>query len=206
MTRKTFLRLLVGIVVAPLAASARLAAEGIEKLKKPLAEWRRLLPEAAYEVLFEEDTERPWSSALNDEKRSGTFICAACYLPLFDAATKYDSGTGWPSFYAPIDGRLATKRDWKLIDGRLWCPNSRSVESNGASGLKCGKERPEGLGGSKRDWKLIVPRTEYHCVRCEGHQGHLFKDGPPPTGQRWCNNGLALAFVPEGEPVPELRS
>ncbi len=166
MTRKTFLRLLVGIVVAPLAASARLAAEGIEKLKKPLAEWRRLLPEAAYEVLFEEDTERPWSSALNDEKRSGTFICAACYLPLFDAATKYDSGTGWPSFYAPIDGRLATKRDWKLI----------------------------------------VPRTEYHCVRCEGHQGHLFKDGPPPTGQRWCNNGLALAFVPEGEPVPELRS
>ncbi len=166
MTRKTFLRLLVGIVVAPLAASARLAAEGIEKLKKPLSEWRRLLPEAAYEVLFEEDTERPWSSALNDEKRSGTFICAACYLPLFDAATKYDSGTGWPSFYAPIDGRLATKRDWKLI----------------------------------------VPRTEYHCVRCEGHQGHLFKDGPPPTGQRWCNNGLALAFVPEGEPVPELRS
>ncbi len=166
MTRKTFLRLLLGIVVAPLAVPTRVAAQAIEKLKKPLAEWRRLLPEAAYEVLFEEDTERPWSSTLNDEKRSGTFICAACYLPLFDAAAKYESGTGWPSFYTPIEGRLATKRDWKLI----------------------------------------IPRTEYHCVRCEGHQGHLFDDGPPPTGQRWCNNGAALTFVPEGEPMPDLRT
>ena len=82
------------------------------------------------------------AARLNDEKRPGTFICAACYLPLFDASTKYESGTGWPSFYAPIEGRLETKRDWKLV----------------------------------------LPRTEYHCARCEGHQGHVFGDGPAPTG------------------------
>ena len=166
MTRKHFLGMLLGVVAAPLLIPARLAAERIEKLKKPLSEWRRLLSGPAYDVLFEEDTERPWSSPLNDEKRPGTFVCAACYLPLFEAATKYDSGTGWPSFYAPIEGRLETKRDWKLI----------------------------------------IPRTEYHCARCEGHQGHLFDDGPQPTGQRWCNNGLALRFVPQGEPMPDLRA
>ena len=93
-------------------------------------------------------------------------MCAACYLPLFSSKAKFDSGTGWPSFYEPIKGRLATKRDY---------------------------------------W-LIVPRTEYHCIRCGGHQGHVFDDGPPPTGQRWCNNGVALKFVPEGEPLPKLRT
>ena len=144
----------------------RLLAEGVTKLTKPLAEWRKLLSPAAYDVLFEEATERPRSSPLNDEKRPGTFICAACYLPLFDASTKYESGTGWPSFYAPIEGRLETKRDWKLV----------------------------------------LPRTEYHCARCEGHQGHVFGDGPPPTGQRWCNNGIALMFVPEGGSAPALRT
>ena len=166
MTRKRFLKTLLGIVAAPFVVPARLAGESIAKLHKPLAEWRRLLPQAAYTVLFEEATERSGSSPLNQEKRPGTFICAACYLPLFDAATKYESGTGWPSFYAPIEGRLATKRDWKLI----------------------------------------LPRTEYHCVRCGGHQGHLFKDGPRPTGQRWCNNGVALSFLPAGEPMPALRT
>ena len=148
------------------AASVRLLAEGVTKLTKPLAEWRKLLSPAAYDVLFEEATERPRSSPLNDEKRPGTFICAACYLPLFDASTKYESGTGWPSFYAPIEGRLETKRDWRLV----------------------------------------LPRTEYHCARCEGHQGHLFGDGPAPTGQRWCNNGIALMFVPEGGSPPALRT
>ena len=117
-------------------------------------------------MLFEEATEPSRSSPLNQEKRPGTFICAACYLPLFDSATKYESRTGWPSFSAPIEGRLATKRDWKLV----------------------------------------FPRTEYHCVRCDGHQGHLFKDGPPPTGQRWCNNGVALNFVPAHGPMPALRT
>ena len=166
MTRKRFLKTLLGIVAAPFVVPAGLVGESIAKLHKPLAEWRRLLPRAAYAVLFEEATERSGSSPLNQEKRPGTFICAACYLPLFDAATKYESGTGWPSFYAPIEGRLATKRDWKLI----------------------------------------LPRTEYHCVRCSGHQGHLFKDGPRPTGQRWCNNGVALSFLPAGEPMPALRT
>ena len=166
MNRRRFFATLVSGVAVGVAASARLLAEGVTKLTKPLAEWRKLLSPAAYDVLFEEATERPRSSPLNDEKRPGTFICAACYLPLFDASTKYESGTGWPSFYAPIEGRLETKRDWKLF----------------------------------------LPRTEYHCARCEGHQGHLFGDGPVPTGQRWCNNGIALMFVPEGGSAPALRT
>lgn len=129
------------------------------------ADWRKLLASEQYEVLFKEATERPWSSALNDEKRDGNYVCSACYLPLFLSSAKFDSGTGWPSFYQPIEGNT----------------------------------------GSKRDWKMILPRTEYHCLRCEGHQGHVFNDGPQPTGERWCNNGLALKFVPEGEALPELR-
>ena len=123
------------------------------------------MAEDAYRVLFEEITERPYTSPLDDEKRAGTFVCAACYLPLFESKTKYDADTGWPSFYQPIPGRLDTKRDFRLI----------------------------------------LPRTEYHCVRCGGHQGHIFGDGPPPTGQRWCNNGAALRFVPDGEELPPLR-
>ena len=166
MTRRNFFTMFVGAVLTPVVATARRAGEGIKALDKPLSEWRELLSNAAYGVLFEDRTERPWTSPLNDEKRAGSFLCAACYLPLFEASAKYDSGTGWPSFYQAIDGRLETKRDWKLI----------------------------------------IPRTEYHCVRCQGHQGHLFKDGPRPTGQRWCNNGVALRFVPEGETLPALRS
>jgi peptide-methionine (R)-S-oxide reductase len=166
MNRRRFFTTLVSGVAVGAGASVRLVAEGFTKLKKPLTEWRMLLSPAAYDVLFEEATERPRSSALNDEKRPGTFICAACNLALFDAATKYESGTGWPSFYQPIEGRVETKRDWKLI----------------------------------------LPRTEYHCSRCEGHQGHLFGDGPAPTGQRYCNNGVALKFVPKGRRLPPLRA
>ncbi len=175
MTRTRFLKTLAAVVLTPLAAPALVARgqadpresqEGVPTLDKPLDEWRRLLSGAAFTVLFEEGTERPRSSRLNQEKRKGTYVCAACYLPLFQSGTKYESGTGWPSFYAPIDSRVATKRDWALI----------------------------------------FPRTEYHCIRCGGHQGHLFKDGPAPTGQRWCNNGVALNFVPAGEPMPALRT
>ena len=150
----------------PALATAGAAAGGVPKLRKSKAEWRRLLTEAQYAVLFEEDTERSGTSPLNAEHRAGTFVCAACYLPLFASSAKFDSGTGWPSFTQPIAGRVETKRDFKLI----------------------------------------LPRTEYHCARCGGHQGHVFDDGPAPTGQRYCNNGVALRFVAAGEALPALRA
>ena len=138
----------------------------VAPLVKSKPEWKALLPPDRYAILFEAGTEPPGASPLDREKRAGTFICAACYLPLFDSATKYDSGTGWPSFYDYLAGALLTETDFKLI------------------------------------W----PRTEYHCARCGGHQGHVFDDGPKPTGLRYCNNGLALQFVPRTEKLPELRT
>jgi len=141
--------------------------EAVPPLRKSREEWKRILEPDAYAVLFEAYTERPFSSPLDHETRAGTYVCAACFLPLFSSDTKYDSGTGWPSFWRPLDERhLATKPDYQLV----------------------------------------VPRTEYHCVRCGGHQGHVFDDGPPPTGLRYCNNGLALRFVPKGEDLPALRT
>jgi peptide-methionine (R)-S-oxide reductase len=166
MRRRSFL---FGLSVLPLwgaAGSARAGSKGLGKLNQPASHWKPLLSPAAYAVLFEEDTERPNSSPLDREKRKGTFLCAACYLPLFDAAHKFDSGTGWPSFWQPLPGAVETKTDFKLI----------------------------------------YPRKEYHCSRCGGHQGHVFNDGPQPTGLRYCNNGVALRFVPEGEALPALRS
>lgn len=138
---------------------------GLNRLDVPPEYWRQYLDELAWDVLFRERTERPFTSPLNDETRAGTYICAACHLPLFLSSTKYDSGTGWPSFHTAIDAHV----------------------------------------GTKRDFKLIIPRTEYHCLRCGGHQGHVFNDGPQPTGKRWCNNGVALRFVPSDQPLPELR-
>jgi len=129
-------------------------------------QWEEILPPDRFHILFEEGTERAGTSPLNDIEEPGTYVCAACYLPLFESEHKYESGTGWPSFTQPIEGHIDTKRDFKLI----------------------------------------FPRTEYHCARCGGHQGHVFDDGPPPRGERWCNNGLALEFVPEGKPLPELRT
>ena len=127
-----------------------------EKLKLSKDEWRERLGEPlAYDVLRRESTERPFTSALNDEKREGVYVCAGCDLPVFTSQMKFDSGTGWPSFFTAIPDALETKKDFKLI----------------------------------------LPRTEYHCAKCGGHHGHVFKDGPQPTGERWCNNGVALRFV-----------
>lgn len=187
MHRKTFLKHLAWTSLAPLALSAcsrsrsspnqsagitadtlrvHRALENPPPVDKSTEEWRALLTEEEFHILFEAGTEPRHSSPLLKEKRTGTYICAACRLPLFSSKTKYKSGTGWPSFWAPLEGQIETKKDMKLG----------------------------------------YPRTEYHCVRCGGHQGHVFDDGPEPTGLRYCNNGLALKFVPEDESLPELRT
>jgi len=130
----------------------------IEKINKSKAEWRDILSPEQYDVLRNEGTERPFTSPLNKQYGDGSYVCAGCALPLFDSSSKFDSGTGWPSFFQPIEGHTEIKRDFKMI----------------------------------------LPRSEYHCMRCGGHQGHVFNDGPEPTGQRWCNNGVALTFIPAG--------
>jgi len=161
MNRRQFLTTCLGLVSLPLIASRTLGADmtmptTIEKIVKSDAEWKKLLTAAQYDILRREGTEPPFSSPLNDEKRQGQYVCAGCDLPLFTSDMKFDSGTGWPSFYTALPGAVETKTDFKLI----------------------------------------FPRKEYHCARCGGHQGHVFNDGPQPTGQRWCNNGLALKFIP----------
>ena len=155
MTRRPFLAVLSAFGFAPGLAAAQGPAPKVEMLKLSDAEWKKRLTPQQYDVLRQEGTEYPGSSPLNAEKRKGTFHCTACELALFSSETKFESGTGWPSFYAPLPGALVTKTDVKMI----------------------------------------IPRTEYHCARCEGHQGHVFDDGPKPTGKRYCNNGVALKFV-----------
>ena len=132
-------------------------AENIDWANLSESDWRDRLTSSEFNVLRKEGTEHPWSSPLNDEKREGTFVCKGCELPLFTSGAKYESGTGWPSFYDVIEGSV----------------------------------------GTTIDRKLFLPRTEYHCIRCGGHQGHVFKDGPQPTGLRYCNNGVAIKFVPK---------
>ena len=140
-----------------LAPSAKVASPA-EPLKLSDDEWRKRLPSESYKVLRKEATERAGTSPLNDEKRAGVFVCMGCDLPVFTSEMKFESGTGWPSFFTSIPGAFEMKKDYFLI----------------------------------------YPRTEYHCARCGGHHGHLFDDGPPPTNQRWCNNGVSLRFIPKG--------
>ncbi len=139
---------------APATGAAGAAFPDNDWLAISEADWRTRLSPAAFNVLRKHDTERPFTSPLNDEKRPGTYHCAGCDLPLFSSEKKFDSGTGWPSFWEPLPGAL----------------------------------------GTSEDRTLIFVRTEYHCARCIGHQGHVFDDGPAPTGLRYCNNGVALAF------------
>ena len=137
-----------------LRAEPAKAAEKFE-VEKTDAEWRAQLTPQQYEILRKEGTERPFSSPLNKEKRKGTFVCAGCDNPLFSSDTKFESGTGWPSFWQPL-------------------PNAV---------------------GERKDSTLGMTRTEIHCRRCGGHLGHVFDDGPPPTGKRHCINGLSMTFA-----------
>jgi peptide-methionine (R)-S-oxide reductase len=156
MNRRTWIQR-IGLGFLAMATGTKLWA--LEKLELTDRVWKQRLSEGQYYILRDEGTEPAGSSPLNNEQRDGEYQCAGCELPLFTSAMKYESGTGWPSFFTHIDNHLETKRDFKLI------------------------------------W----PRLEYHCARCGGHQGHVFDDGPEPTGQRWCNNGLALVFVPSAQ-------
>jgi peptide-methionine (R)-S-oxide reductase len=136
------------------------AETAVFEVSYPEEEWRERLTPEQFRVLRGHGTERAGTSPLNREKRAGTFDCAGCELPLFSSATKYESGTGWPSFYQPLDDAI----------------------------------------GTSVDRSLFMTRTEVHCRRCGGHLGHVFEDGPPPTGLRYCMNGAAMAFVPTGAP------
>jgi peptide-methionine (R)-S-oxide reductase len=172
MQRRTMIRHMAAAAMVPFLFPMAMrpgwamdSKQGAGVLKLRRERWKEILPEDRYRVLFEEATEPARSSPLDKQYDDGTYVCAACYQPLFSSADKFDSGTGWPSFTRPLEGAMGTKRDFRLI------------------------------------W----PRTEYHCSRCGGHQGHVFNDGPPPTGERWCNNGLALEFIPQGAALPPLR-
>jgi peptide-methionine (R)-S-oxide reductase len=167
MTRRTFLGtglsllggglLGGGLMARHVAAAAPAATAGGFPVMRAEAEWKQTLSPSQYYILREHGTEPPGSSPLNGEKRAGTFNCAGCDLPLFSSATKFDSGTGWPSFWQPL---------------------------------------PEAVG-TATDTSLFMQRVEVHCARCGGHLGHVFEDGPRPTGLRYCMNGAAMVFTPK---------
>jgi peptide-methionine (R)-S-oxide reductase len=163
LSKRRFLGLLAGggavLMLMGRVSSLALAADGggIGKVVKTDAEWKALLTPAQYDVLRQQGTEAPFTSPLLNEHREGVFACVACDLPLFSSQYKFDSGTGWPSFFDVLPGHVEKQADHQMAE----------------------------------------ERTEYHCARCGGHQGHLFNDGPQPTGLRYCNDGVALKFIPK---------
>lgn len=158
-------RIFLAFLGTLLPAFAAAGAESLDPIEKSTRVWKEILTAEEFNILRQEGTERPYSSDLLEEKRSGVYTCAGCDLPLFASLTKYESGTGWPSFWAPLS--------------------------------------PDRVG-FKEDRKLWAVRTEVHCIRCQGHLGHVFKDGPQPTGLRYCLNGVALDFVPmEKSEIPQ---
>ncbi|MBF2755658.1 MAG: peptide-methionine (R)-S-oxide reductase MsrB [Gammaproteobacteria bacterium AqS3] len=155
-SRRRFARLLA-LLIPAIRVSAS-SFPGADEWRLSPEEWRERLTSNQFYILRDHGTERPWTSPLNDEERTGSYHCAGCDLLLFSSEHKYDSGTGWPSFWRPAE---------------------------------------EDHLGTQADFKMIWPRTEYHCARCLGHQGHVFDDGPRPTGKRYCNNGYGLIFRPQ---------
>ena len=156
MKKRKFIKWLTFGLLFPFVPLKAIAKE-IEKVIKSNSEWKKILTSDQYYILRREGTEPPYTSPLDNEKREGEYLCAGCKTPLFNSSMKYDSGTGWPSFFEHYPNVIATKLDFKLL----------------------------------------LPRTEYHCAVCEGHHGHVFNDGPPPTGKRYCNNGASLTFAPK---------
>ena len=156
MNRRSFLSLASLGALAAATGFPAMAAETITPLNLSDDEWKKRLPPESYKVLRHEDTEPKFSSPLLNEHRKGVFACLGCDLPLFNSSWKFESGTGWPSFFDVMKAHIRTKADFQLVE----------------------------------------ERTEYHCARCGGHQGHVFNDGPKPTGLRYCNNGVALKFIP----------
>ncbi|MEM7619019.1 MAG: peptide-methionine (R)-S-oxide reductase MsrB [Pseudomonadota bacterium] len=159
LNRRDILQGVSSVAAATLIGAKTTMAKEVERLELSDEEWRKRLTSEQYRILRKEGTERAFTSELNNEKREGVYHCVGCDLPLFNSSAKYDSRTGWPSFYDVIPGHV----------------------------------------GTKIDYKLIYPRTEYHCKRCGGHHGHVFRDGPQPTGLRYCNNGDVLIFKPKAD-------
>ena len=156
MNKRTFLKIIAQSLLL-LGFSQISVFSALKGMIKTDEEWKKILTPEQFEILRKEGTERPGTSILNDEKRKGNYHCVGCELALFSSEMKFDSGTGWPSFFD-------------------YLPNALEF---------------------KTDFKLVIPRKEYHCSRCGGHHGHVFKDGPEPTGLRYCNNGLVLNFIPD---------